>query len=476
MNKVIKNFAYQSIFQIAKLLLPIITIPIVSQALGPKGIGIYNYINSISQYFILIASLGLNVYANREVAMNRDSKEKRSKTFWEIFYIQLIFSVISFVLYLMMILFLVKEYQLLYVIQGLVILATILDISWFFMGLEDFKKTSMTNLAINMIAFIFIFLCIKEPNDLYKYVIIQVASIILSQGVVWFYLKNLITYHKVTLNGIMSHFKPALTYFIPKVSIVLYTNMNKTLLGLLSNKTDVGFYSNAVLINTIFVTILTTLDLVLMPKMSHLFSKKNTQKMLEIINYSLHFQLYFSIAIMCGMWAIYDKLVYWFFGLKFIQLNDYIPILSILIVIIPLGMGVSRQYLLPMNRIKVYNIAVIMGAILGILLNLLLIPSIGIYGAIVATICSEFFVTFIRTRSFIKETHFRFDLKQIFGNLAIGLLMVFCVRQLTGNFPSTILTTLIQALIGATIYLSLTTVCKINPLYNYWKLTKVKEG
>lgn len=39
--------------------MPIITVPIVSKALGPSGLGIFNYTNSIAQYFVLVASLGI---------------------------------------------------------------------------------------------------------------------------------------------------------------------------------------------------------------------------------------------------------------------------------------------------------------------------------------------------------------------------------------------------------------------------------
>ncbi|HDT8132976.1 TPA: oligosaccharide flippase family protein, partial [Enterococcus faecalis] len=43
MKNIAKNFFYQSLFQVAKIIIPIITIPIVSNALGPAGLGIYNY-------------------------------------------------------------------------------------------------------------------------------------------------------------------------------------------------------------------------------------------------------------------------------------------------------------------------------------------------------------------------------------------------------------------------------------------------
>ncbi|MDY4307610.1 oligosaccharide flippase family protein [Enterococcus mundtii] len=67
-----------------KIVIPIITIPIVSMALGPAGIGIFNYTNSIAQYFVLVASLGVAMYGNREIALAYNRQEDISKLFWEI--------------------------------------------------------------------------------------------------------------------------------------------------------------------------------------------------------------------------------------------------------------------------------------------------------------------------------------------------------------------------------------------------------
>lgn len=469
MKNVIKNFIYQSSFQIMKIIIPIVTIPIVSKALGPYGIGEFNYINSISQYFILLSTLGLNLYGNREISINRDNKVQMSKRFWEIFLIQLFTSILSLILYFLLIVYLVKDNYLLYIIQGLVIISSIMDISWFFMGIEDFKKTSMTNLIINILGFLAIIILIKSPSDLWLYILIQALTVFLSQSIVWFFLFKKILIVKVKISDLKKHIKPSIVYFIPKISIVLYTNINKTLLGILSSKSDVGFYTNAVVLNTVFVTLLTTLDLVLMPKMSHLFSKNKENEMLQVLKKSIHIQLFFSVALVFGMWTVYDKLSLWFFGSNFSGIENYIPWLSILIAIIPLGMAVSRQFLLPSNQIKSYNISVVLGALVSIIINVLLIPIIGIYGAIIATITAESFVTFTRTYYLIRDTRFKFDMRQIINNIFSGLVMLIITRYLTQTFPATIFTTLAQGGIGVIIYMSITILLKSNPLYEIYK-------
>src|SRR5699024_7167091 len=116
--------------------------------------------NSIIQYFILFGSIGINLYGNRTVAYVRDSREELSKKFWEIASVRMIFITLSYAVFLIF-LFLVKEYRVFYFYQSILILAAGLDISWFFMGLEDFKKTVMRNLLVKVTSIILIFLLVK---------------------------------------------------------------------------------------------------------------------------------------------------------------------------------------------------------------------------------------------------------------------------------------------------------------------------
>ena len=75
MGKSIKvNYIYNLIYRLLLIILPIILIPYTSRVLTPDGIGTYNYTNSIVCVFILIASLGTSLYAQKEIAMAKISK------------------------------------------------------------------------------------------------------------------------------------------------------------------------------------------------------------------------------------------------------------------------------------------------------------------------------------------------------------------------------------------------------------------
>jgi len=163
--KIVKNFLYNASYQVFVLLIPLITTPYLARVLGPTGVGINSYTNSIIQYFILFGSIGVNLYGNRQVAFVREDKKLLSATFFEIFLMRLMTIIIAYIMFVCFLLFL-KQYQTYYLMQSISIIAAAFDISWFFMGMEDFAVTVLRNLLIKIVTLVSIFSFVKSKDDL----------------------------------------------------------------------------------------------------------------------------------------------------------------------------------------------------------------------------------------------------------------------------------------------------------------------
>ncbi|MGN3392907.1 oligosaccharide flippase family protein [Enterococcus gallinarum] len=468
MRKVIENLFYQVIFQIAKIAIPLISVPIVSRALGPTGVGLYNYSNSIAQYFVILSGLGISLYGNREISRSRDSQIKMSKTFWDLVALKFLTTSILIFCYFFFISYL--ENPIIYIVQGITIYAVIFDISWFFMGIEDFKKVTMTSLLFQILGLVFIIILIKNENDTLKYIFIQSMSLFLSQVFTWIFLIKKIKFVFPSARNVFFHFKKSLAYLIPQVSVLFYTNLNKTILGVYTGNQEVAYYSNAQTINTMVIMMITTLDTVLLPKMSYLSSKNNSKGILGIMMKSIHLQLYVSIGAVFGLIAISKSMVPWFFGDEFLILKSIIPMFAPLLAIVPLGMAISRQYLLPIGEIKKYNYSVILGAVISICISLFTINFLGIYAAILATIISELFVTVSRGISFVRKEKFKFDIKLISKLFFSGVVMLFSINYFTKflNLAPNPITTILQVILGIIIYFCVTFIIGASPL-KIWK-------
>lgn len=477
MNTIFSNFIYQMIMQVFKIAMPIITIPIVSKALGPENIGLYSFSNSIVQYFILFASLGVGLYGQRSIALVKNDPQNLSKTFWDIEVILIYNTFLAVICYLPIIIF--SQNKIVYIIQMLAIVTVIFDVSWFFTGIEKFKVVSLRSLAIQIITFMCIVFLIKNQNDTILYISIQIIGLLLSQICIWPYLLKYVSLNDFRFipNNMKETYSNLYTFLVPQVAIILYTNMNKTILGFFDSQIAVGIFTNSIVLVSIVMTLVTQIDSILMSRITSLIAVKDNKHVRKILDISLNTQLFFTIPgffLICG---VSEKLVPWFFGNKFKDIVYTMPAVSIICILVPMGISISRQYLIPYGKIKQYNKSVFIGAIISVLLNLVTIPILGIWGCIFGTVVSELFVTITRVRDFIKDTGFKYDIFGIFVYLFSAIIMLGVIQFVTYNLKSNIITTICQIGIGGCVYLVLTLLYRNSPtrfLINY--LNKKVKG
>ena len=150
-------------YQLLSMILPIITRPYISRVLGAEGLGKYSLTNAYAQYFVLFGMIGLGLYCSREVAYVRDDKDKLSKTFWELNFLRLITMSVSIFLYILFCIYIVDiDNRSIALIQGFVLLSALLDISWLFIGIEDFKRVSIRNSIIKLLGTSLVFIFVKN--------------------------------------------------------------------------------------------------------------------------------------------------------------------------------------------------------------------------------------------------------------------------------------------------------------------------
>ena len=187
--KVIKNFLYNISYQMLVIILPLITVPYVSGILGAEGVGDYAFTYANMQYFVIFGMIGINLYGNRQIAYIRENKEDLKNTFFSIYTLQLVSVIISLVIYCVFVGVCNKDssYKYLYIVQGLNIVAALFDISWLFMGLEDFRKTVIRNTIVKLVSLASIFILVKSSEDIFIYTTIIGLSALIGNITFWFY-------------------------------------------------------------------------------------------------------------------------------------------------------------------------------------------------------------------------------------------------------------------------------------------------
>ena len=451
-NSVTKNYIYNVLYQVLMIILPIITTPYISRVLGAENIGIYGYTLSISAYFILFGSLGMSLYGQREIAYNQKDKREYTKVFKEILIMKSITMTFSiFIFYVTLVLH--GQYQEYYKILILEILAYAIDISWFFQGLEEFKKTVSRNLIIKILSIIAIFMFVKTKEDLYIYFVIYVLSVLLGNISLWFYLPKYLEKVKIKDLNIFRHIKPTIILFIPQIAIQVYTILDKTMIGLIiENKSEVGFYEQAQKVVKMALSLITSMGLVMMSRVASTYEEGKKSTVIEYMYKSFNLVYFLSFPMIMGLITVSSAFVPWFFGEEYNKVVILINVISPIILFIGLSNAIGNQYLLAIKRQKEYTISVLCGAFINFIMNSILIWKMGALGASIGTVIAELTVTLVQIYFVRKD----FDLKKIVKlsrNYIVSSVIMFIVclivRQVINN---NFISVLAQVAIGGLTY------------------------
>lgn len=445
-KSILKNYAYNVAYQILVIILPLITTPYLSRVLGAEKIGIYSYTISITTYFILFGSLGIATYGQREIAYIQNDIVKRSKIFFEIFIMRFITLGISMIVFYFTFC-LNGQYSFYYKILILEIISNIIDISWYFQGIEEFKKTVMRNTIVKLISVICIFAFVKTSNDLYKYFVIYVCSTFFGNLSLWLYLLKNIKIVRFRELNIARHLKPAIMLFIPQIATQIYTVLDKTMIGaIVANKAEVGYYEQAQKIIKLLMTLATSLGTVMMPRIASTYAIGDENKIKEYLDTSFSFIMMLAFPLMFGIISVAGNFVPIFYGEGYEKVIPLISIISPIIVFIGLSNVTGIQYLLATKQQNKYTVSVIIGAIVNFILNLILIKKLEAIGASIATVFAELSVTAIQF-ILIKDTVKIKDVLKISYKYVIASLIMLCCSLVVGNLISNKLISIIVQII-----------------------------
>ncbi|UKJ07077.1 flippase [Solitalea lacus] len=446
-----KNLAYNILLSVSNIIFPIITFPYVSRVLGPEGTGLTNFVLSFCQYFILLSALGISIYGVREIAKTKDNIEGRSKVFIELFLIRLLTTIIVLVPYFITILYFDKfsSHNALYLWGGLYIFFNLFSIEWFFTGMENFKYITSRSIIIKFISIGALFLFVKEKSDVLPYFLITVFGLIFNSFVnirySLKYLKLNISYKELYYKP---HVRPMLVIFGSTVAISVYVLMDTILLGLLADEKAVGYYSAALKLNKLSLTIITSLGAVLVPRLSNAVAKNDQAEIKRLIGQSFNFVYTLGIPIMVGIFALAPELTLVFSGKEFLPSVLAMRILCPITLIIGLSNIFGIQILTPLSKDRQLLFSVLSGTIISLLLNFILIPLFHENGAAITNLIAETVVTVLTFYFARKYLTFELNLKAFTQNV-LSALPIFLLAEAAKLIFSQPFYVLVATLIGS---------------------------
>ncbi|MBK9577328.1 MAG: flippase [Fibrobacterota bacterium] len=403
------NAALNMIKTAAGMIFPLITFPYTSRILGPEGVGKVNFANSFLAYFILLASIGIPVYGIRAVAKVRENIDELALLVKELIVLHLIASGVAFLAFLGVILVsdTVSAEAWLFFVVSFSIPLSMFTLDWFYQGMEDYAYITKRSIGFSVLAIGAMFMLVKKPQDYVLYAGITVVASLGSSVLNFWNARKVVFRKSIRSLNLKQHIRPLGSVFALNFIISIYINLDTVMLGFLSKTDSVGYYSSAMKLTKMLLSLVSSFSAVLLPRLSYYAANDQLEKFDEMLRKSLGVILLMCIPASAGLMLVGREIILVLAGDLYLEAVSCVIITAPIILIIGLNGVFGYQILYSLGREKAFLFSVAVGAILNVAINFALIPRFNHIGASIGALVAEAAILFIqiflvRTRHHVK--------------------------------------------------------------------------
>lgn len=359
-KKIIENFSYLTILQIFSLLSPLITYPYIIKVIGLEKYGIVIFAQTIVTYFSLIINFGFNISGPKDVAVYRDDIKMLSEYVSSIYIIKSIIWIVCFIVFIIGIssFDFLRENLIIYVFAFFATISDVFFPIWFFQGIEKMKYITYINLFVRSLFIFAIFFFIKQKSD---YIIVPLINSIgaFLSGIIALYVvfgKEGIKFKYISLEFLIIRLKEGFVLFISTLSIQLYMNVNKIIVGTLLGMKEVTIYDLGEKITSLIKTPILIIGQSVFPKISR-------EKSIVFINKIMFLVTSIAIALYILLFFTSDWIVFFFTATIIPMAKIVIRILGLSLIFVSLSLFLGGNRLVPFGYNKEYMVAMISNSV-----------------------------------------------------------------------------------------------------------------
>lgn len=450
------------VLSMSAFIFPLITFPYVSRVLMPTGTGLVSFANSIIAYFALFAQLGIPTYGIRACAKVRDDKEKLSKVVQELLIINSIISVLVYIVFFasLMIVPKMRNNKTLFIVMSATILFNVIGIEWMYKALEQYTYIAIRSIIFKFIALILMFLLVRSKNDYVWYGVITIFAASASNILNFFNAHKYISLKPIGNYNFKQHLKAITIFFAMSCATTIYTNLDSAMIGFIKGVTENGYYSAAVKIKIVLVSVVTSLGTVLLPRASYYIENGLNDEFKRISNKAINFVFVIAVPMMIYFIIFAPESIFFLAGDAYSK--SILPMQIIMPTLLFIGLTniMGLQMLVPMGKEKYVMSSEIVGAVVDLILNASLITIFGASGAAIGTVVAEFavwIVQFLCLRDYIKQIYSNINYGYICCAVFVSMIPAFFIKRLGWNC---FLTLVVSAILFFGIYVIILTILK----------------
>lgn len=394
-NIIVKNASWIIISKFIQSILGLLIAMLIARYLGPKNFGVISYAASLVGFVTPLVFLGINNILVQEITKNPQNEGLIIGTSIFLSIISALFCMLG--VFIFTFLANVGETETIIVssLYSLILMFQVLDLIqyWFQAKLLSKYSSIISLIAYFIVSGYKILLLIFQKNIYWFSISNAMGFLITSISLIFLYYKlggQSFSFSKDIGKNLFAKSK---YYILPGLMIAVFAQTDKIMIKLMINDSATGYYSAAVCVASMASFIYVAIIDSFRPMIFKYFDESKEKFELNIKRlYSII--IYISLAQAIFMTIFSGFIINILYGSSFSGAISALRIVCWYTTFSYLG-SVRNIWILCMNLQKYLFVINLSGALLNIILNLLLIPIIGIEGAAIASFATQFFTNFV---------------------------------------------------------------------------------
>lgn len=442
-TSIAKNSIYYTTSTLICMVIPFIYYPYILRTLGPEFYGKISFQQTLVSYFVILATLGINNYAQKVCSVNGSDKNKLSKAVYEILLIAGTLTIVSCVAYIVTVLFIdidKSDYPIYFIGLGMILFSS-LKMDWLLVAKERFFFTATRDVTSKTLLLILVFLLIKTQDEYIVFALLLTVTYAMLPA-----LFNYVYVIKERLIGslhggyltVSNHLQPILFLSLVTIGSKIFSSADIVMIRFFKGETAVGIYNNAIKLPLVLDELLMAIAAVVTPRMYSAVKNNDEKEIHYLVNYASNTMFFFAVPAIITCMFYSEELVVLLGGSKFAEGSNILVIYSlIMLTTLCLTLAGTRMFIAKGMEKQLFIFLMIAGAV-NIGLNAFLIPLLGTIGAAVASVTSNF-ALLVAELIYAKTAKYLLDLDKL-KYLISGtvLVLVFLIVRFVNSQPSII--------------------------------------
>ncbi len=450
---IVKNAFFILFSKFIDPLISLLLVVSIARLLGVSGLGQYSFIKATFTIFLVISTLGLDQLITRDVAKN---KAAASTYLINLGLLNIGFSLLMAISMSLFVYF--SDYPTEVVAASIIMSSALLAASFsnsvhaIIAAFERFEFNALLMSGENIVRVILAVMALLMGGGLIAIISIITATRFLGSmvGLLVIHKKLLPLKWQFDVKFLVRQIKSIPTFSLISIFSVIYWRLDVMMLSKFCGMAEVGFYSAAFRIMEIIKAIPLSAKQALFPVKARKFSSDHGD-LLGLMNKSIRYLMIILLPLAVLITISADKLILIFYGDQFQAASIALQIL--IWTILPYGLAMMLANVLVTSgnqRIDLW--ANIFGVAVNFMLNLVLIPRLGVIGASLATLISIFcFVGF--QMLFVRRLLFNLSYRHIFAKPILAAMLMAGAGYLLRHWPLAVIVILTSAIYVMLLYL-----------------------